>query len=450
MFTFFVYCAKILNYKSAVFHKKYFFVEEMKSCMKYFDLKRFLESSPREEGQMGKRISNRRKKRKHYSGLGTFCICGLTALVIIVLYNIAMAKSAIEDQERIVEVGSPPMKVEIYADVFGKRLDVTWMFDEEGEVNYEKVGEYKVICRSKFLKKKEITLTVHVVDTVKPTIMLIGSGERTVTSTDEYVEEGFYAYDIYDGDLTEKVQKTVYKKEPYKYVIQYKVSDNSGNEALAEREITVVSGAIYLTFDDGPSETITPRILDLLSEKGVKATFFVVGFDEEKEKLISRIYDEGNTIGIHGMSHNYSEIYTSIQNLINNFDSLEEQVYNLTGGHSNFIRFPGGSSNTVSKNYCKGIMTEAVQLVTENGYIYFDWNVDSQDAGGANTAEEIYNNVISGIKPGRTNIVLMHDSAGHQATYEALEGIIEYGIENDYVFRPITDKTPQVKHNVAN
>lgn len=399
---------------------------------------------------MGKRFSNRRKKNKRNGGLGIICVFGFMAMVIIVLYNIIIAKSAIENQEYTVDVGTPPSNIEIYADIWGQKLDVSWMFEIKGDIDCNKIGDYKIQCVSKYFNKKELSLLVHVVDKKPPTIVLISEGEKTVTSALEYVEEGFFAYDEYDGDLTEKVQKNIYKKEPYKYCIEYKVTDSSGNEATAVRNLNVVSGTIYLTFDDGPSQTITPEILNVLSENGIKATFFVVGFDEEKEELIARIHNDGHTIGIHGLSHEYSKIYTSLQTLIDNFDLLEEDVYNFTGEHSKFIRFPGGSSNTVSKNYCKGIMTEAVKALTEQGYIYFDWNVDSQDAGGAHTAEEIYNNVISGIKPGRTNVVLMHDSAGHKATLEALEWIIEFGIENDYIFKQITDETPQVKHNVAN
>ena len=96
-------------------------------------------------------------------------------------------------------------------------------------------------------------------------------------------------------------------------------------------------------------------------------------------------------------------------------------------------------------------MSEAVNVVEEHGYIYYDWNVDSGDAGKADTAEEIYNNVISGIRPGRLNVVLMHDSGSHNATLEALEMVIEYCKENNYVFEAITQDTkPVIHHGVSN
>lgn len=211
-------------------------------------------------------------------------------------------------------------------------------------------------------------------------------------------------------------------------------------------------GTIYLTFDDGPSAEITPYILDILGAKGVNATFFIVGYKPGtvKEELVQRIVDEGHSLGLHGESHDYSKIYTSIENLEANFLTLQSKILESTGIRPTIIRFPGGSSNTVSKNYCTGIMTKASTYLTEQGFVYFDWNVDSRDAGVAKTADEVYENVISGLKPGRRNIVLMHDSASKMHTLEALESIIDYGLENGYEFKVITAETKPMTHPIAN
>lgn len=211
-------------------------------------------------------------------------------------------------------------------------------------------------------------------------------------------------------------------------------------------------GTIYLTFDDGPSAEITPYILDILAAKGVNATFFIVGYKPGtvKEELVKRIVDEGHSLGLHGESHDYSKIYTSIENLEANFLTLQSKILESTGIRPTIIRFPGGSSNTVSKNYCTGIMTKASTYLTEQGFVYFDWNVDSRDAGVAKTADEVYENVISGLKPGRRNIVLMHDSASKMHTLEALESIIDYGLENGYEFKVITAETEPMTHPIAN
>ena len=210
------------------------------------------------------------------------------------------------------------------------------------------------------------------------------------------------------------------------------------------------TGIIYLTFDDGPTSDSTPQILDILKDRNIKATFFVLHYDENHEQFIKREKNEGHTIALHGYSHTYSEVYPSADTCLENFRKIKEQVYQTTGIESKIIRFPGGSSNLVSKKYCEGVMTELVTRVVDEGYRYFDWNVDSDDAGHAKTSQDIYNNVIYGIKPGRSNVVLMHDFAGNYKTIEALNDIINWGLEQGYVFRRITEETPMVTHGVNN
>ena len=210
------------------------------------------------------------------------------------------------------------------------------------------------------------------------------------------------------------------------------------------------TGVIYLTFDDGPTYDSTPQILDILKRRNIKATFFVLHYDENHEQYIKREQEEGHTIALHGYSHTYSEIYQSADTCLENFRKIKEQVYQTTGVESKIIRFPGGSSNVVSKKYCEGVMTELVTRVVDEGYRYFDWNVDSGDAAKPKSEEVVYNNVVNGIKPGRNNVVLMHDFAGNHKTIDELDRIITWGLEQGYVFRRITEETPMVKHGVNN
>ena len=210
------------------------------------------------------------------------------------------------------------------------------------------------------------------------------------------------------------------------------------------------TGVIFLTFDDGPTSDSTPQILDILKKRDIKATFFILHYDEHREPLIKREKEEGHTIALHGYSHTYSEVYTSSDACLENFRKIKEQVYQTTGTESKIIRFPGGSSNVISKKYCEGVMTELTKRVIDEGYRYFDWNVDSDDAGHAKTSEKVYQNVTTGIKPGRNNVVLMHDFAGNHKTIDALDSIISWGLEQGYVFRRITEETPMVKHGVNN
>lgn len=220
--------------------------------------------------------------------------------------------------------------------------------------------------------------------------------------------------------------------------------------AREKQEEENAKGIIYLTFDDGPSSDITPQILDILEQKNIKATFFLVHYSEKNQELVKKEANMEHTIGLHGYTHIYSEVYQSADACMENFSKIQEQVFQTTGKKSNIIRFPGGSSNTISRKYCEGIMTELTQRVINEGFRYFDWNIDSDDAGRAKTSEDVYNNVISGIKENRSNVVLMHDFSNNEKTVNALENIINYGLENGFVFRKITDETPMITHLVYN
>ena len=133
-----------------------------------------------------------------------------------------------------------------------------------------------------------------------------------------YNEQGAKAIDNKDGDLTKNIQISgnVDTSKDGTYIITYSVSDSNGNKATEQRKVIVgktqATGVIYLTFDDGPSNTITPKILDVLKEKGVNATFFIINYNDSTEYLVKRAINEGNAIGIHGYSHDYSKIYTSV------------------------------------------------------------------------------------------------------------------------------------------
>ena len=212
-------------------------------------------------------------------------------------------------------------------------------------------------------------------------------------------------------------------------------------------------GVIYLTFDDGPSTNVTPKILDILKEEDVKATFFILNYNSEGEKIVKRENEEGHSIGIHGYSHSYSEIYKNEETYMNNLDKLQEKIKNSIGITSKITRFPGGSSNTVSKKYneTNGLMSRLVKLVEEKGYKYYDWNVDSDDAGSAaSNKTKIYNNVTKGLSKNRPNVVLMHDTNAKKATLNALRDIIKYGKENGYEFKAITYDGDLVNHHNVN
>lgn len=230
------------------------------------------------------------------------------------------------------------------------------------------------------------------------------------------------------------------------------ITAKAGNKVYrcAVKVVKKEKSVIYLTFDDGPSLTSTPKVLDILKKNSVNATFFVINYDKKGEKLIKRAHEEGNAIAIHGYSHDYGAIYCSENAYMNNILKMQNKLYDTLGYKVWITRFPGGSSNLVSRHYKRGIMTRLVKKADENGFAYFDWNVSSGDAGGSINSAQVYRSVISGLKKNRDNVVLMHDFSNNTKTIGALESIIKYGKAHGYVFKTISASTNEVHHGVQN
>ena len=189
-----------------------------------------------------------------------------------------------------------------------------------------------------------------------------------------------------------------------------------------------------------------PLELDVLKNYNVKATFFVV--KTAYISTIKRISQEGHTLAMHSTNHKFSQIYASDEAYYKDLYTIQGVIKSLTGQEPTLLRFPGGSSNTASRVYNKGIMTRLTQSVQEEGFRYFDWNVDSNDAGGARTANQVYNNVIKGVKNRKISIVLQHDTKGFSVN--AVERIIQWGLKNGYTFLPLEQDSPICHHNVNN
>lgn len=296
------------------------------------------------------------------------------------------------------------------------------------------------------LKREDITL---------PSISLNGDETVYIPVGTDFADPGYSAYDNCDGDITDKVSVSGnVGNSSGNYSINYSVSDDHGNTFSLKRNIVVYSPnnngnkVIYLTFDDGPSQ-YTGELLDVLSKYNVKATFFVTGRNSNYFHYIKRAYDEGHTIGLHTYSHNYSLVYSSIDAYFSDLNSINEIVREQTGSYSNIIRFPGGSSNTVSRNYTVGIMSQLSSLVESKGYKYFDWNVSSGDASSVILDSSSYaQNVINGLGNGSYYVVLQHDT--NVNSIRAVSNIIEYGLSHGYSFRAIDINSPTVHHRIAN
>ncbi len=182
---------------------------------------------------------------------------------------------------------------------------------------------------------------------------------------------------------------------------------------------------IYLTFDDGPSTSVTERILDILKGEDVKATFFIVGERVRgREKTLRRIAAEGHTLGVHSETHVYSQIYSSAEALVRDADACAETIRTVTGIHPRVYRFPGGGKHPASAS-----------LLRRKGYRIVSWNAvcgDEEIAGAS--ADVLFSTAVETAKGKQPVILLCHDSATHRKTAEALPRIIEYFRGEGYTF----------------
>jgi len=295
-------------------------------------------------------------------------------------------------------------------------------------------------------------------DAQPPEISLEGGEYYAISTGTFYADPGYRAVDNVDGDLTEAVtvDGEVNWWTPGVYPVVYSVTDSYENTATVTRNVEVLAKprpepvwpqekTIYLTFDDGPGP-YTRRLLDTLDAYGVKATFFVT--DSGYDAVMKEIVDRGHSIGIHTVSHAYSEIYSSPEAYFADLLEMQKIIYENTGVQTTLLRFPGGSSNEISRRSCEGIMTILDQAVQNAGFQYFDWNVDSNDAGGARKREEVFQNVVDGVSHGRVSMVLQHDI--HGFSVDAVADILQWGLDNGYTFRPLTQNSPGFHHGIHN
>lgn len=212
-------------------------------------------------------------------------------------------------------------------------------------------------------------------------------------------------------------------------------SDFDGKEGFLSVNVEDIrsydSGKLaFLTFDDGPSENITPLVLDVLDDYNIKATFFVLGCMSEKNgAVLNDISSRGHSIGIHSYSHNFKELYKSEESFLNELKLSEDVLKQNLGEEfsTRLFRFPGGSFEDYKAQYKKAL--------NEKGYVSVDWNAVTGDAEIKNpTPEMLLERLKATVKNKNNIVILLHDSATKQATAEALPDIIEYLFSQGYKF----------------
>lgn len=329
--------------------------------------------------------------------------------------------------------------------------------------NYDKNVDVSINTSGKYIYFKAIDSSgnttkikkkLNYIDIEKPVIKLNGVKDNIYINLGEsYIEDGAEVTDNCDKKIASKlaISNNINTNKIGKYTVSYKVKDSSGNEVVLSKVVEVVdeddTGAIYLTFDDGPKVGTTDKILDILKEENVKATFFVIGVGPDE--LIKRAHDEGHGIAIHSYSHDYKYIYSSEENFYKDLDKIQARMENILSKKVYIYRFPGGGSNTVSRKYNPGIMSRLTKDLREKGYHYFDWNISSGDATFEKVdSSVIYKNVVNNLSKERPNIVLMHDTK--EVTRDALRDIIRYAKDNGYKFKTVTMKTKEIHQRVNN
>ena len=201
---------------------------------------------------------------------------------------------------------------------------------------------------------------------------------------------------------------------------------------------------VYLTFDDGPS-IYTDQILEILDEYNVKATFFVTGEEAETNpERYKAIVDHGHSIGMHSYTHKYSEVYKNKESFIKDYTKIRDYLTETVGVTPTIYRFPGGSSNTVSSTD----MDELCDYLTEQGIVYYDWNISSGDASHYPlSAQRITKNCLKNVTNFHDAVILMHDVSTKATTVEALPAIIEGLLDmEDVEILPITEDTVPIQH----
>lgn len=255
-------------------------------------------------------------------------------------------------------------------------------------------------------------------------------------SADEQIDSGRLV-DVAEADITDS-WGTFYEDR------EARLAELEAEALAAQFDPDKAAHKVYLTFDDGPSQ-YTEQILDILDEYNVKATFFVIGREDDYAKNMYReIVERGHTLGMHSYSHRYDEIYKSKKAFTDDYNKISSLLTEATGQTPVFYRFPGGSSNTVSRVD----MHELADYLREQGVVYYDWNVSSGDAkdNGVPVEEIVYDSTLD-IESRKTSVILFHDTAMKETTVQALPEILETILAmEDTAILPITDNTELVQH----
>ena len=300
---------------------------------------------------------------------------------------------------------------------------------------------YDLIVVRKFNKKKVAGLIIIL-------ILLIVLSIITGIKIADYNEKKVYSQELQNQEIQlreEEERKQKEEEEKQKQILQEHIALTSvpltdeQKDNILHIYRSTGEKRVFLTFDDGPTKTVTPLILDVLKQEDVKATFFVLGNNvKNNPDLVKRAFEEGHYIANHGYSHKYSEVYATPEATLNEYNVTEQAIRDALGNQSycsRVFRFPGGSNG----GYYNEKKQASKALLKENGVVHLDWNSLSKDAEGANTKEVLLQNIIDTMGEKDSVVILMHDASDKILTYEMLPDLISMLKEKGYKFENIYD-----------
>ena len=299
--------------------------------------------------------------------------------------------------------------------------------------NKDQYEGYNIYSMKKYVDKKRITFIViaivAIIITLSMSIYYLVDTTLRVKKSKEFEKQIIE----YNQQQQEEAKQKEIEKQAKIPKLTEQGKENIKNIYHTDKKVA------YLTFDDGPSNN-THQILDILKQNNIKATFFVLGSQVEIfPETTNRIYNEGHYIANHGYSHKYSEIYQSLEQVLNEFNQCNQIVaktINVPEYNSHLFRFPGGS---VGGKYAE-LKKQAITLLEQNDILHIDWNSLTGDSEKVNPTEEYLMDNLQKTTEGKNSLViLMHDAQAKKITAETLPKVIEYLQQQGYSFESFYD-----------
>lgn len=271
--------------------------------------------------------------------------------------------------------------------------------------------------------------------TLSVAVVRLNNKVNRLSASPEVTQNGKETERVTGETQTTETQKVQEEDKKFEHVVTgIDTADNKAKEGDAHK--------VYLTFDVIPSEN-TDKILDVLQQYQVKASFFVPGDKSDEAKAIyQRIVKDGHTLGMHSYSNQYSTIYSSADAFEKDYNKISRYLKKVTGVDSLYYRFPGGSSNEISNVN----MAEFVHVLNQKNITYYDWNVSAGDASSDYTVDDVVTNVTEGIANYKTSVVLLHDGEDKSTTVDALGPLIEALQKMNAEILPIDENTKVIQY----